>query len=128
MSTAKLLQCQFKDLLDRSLLEKGLIDPAFEEADIWEIISEIVLILKEQMDLKKIQLIQKIEKVKGKSFQIDVMRLKQVLINLMSNAIKYSPMGAKIMIVAKLCPVDSLGSFTVSISVKDEGIGISKEN
>ena len=58
------------------------------------------------MDLKKIQLIQKIEKVKGKSFQIDVMRLKQVLINLMSNAIKYSPMGAKIMIVAKLCPVD----------------------
>ena len=106
MSTAKLLQCQFKDLLDRSLLEKGLIDPAFEEAGIWEIISEIVLILKEQMDLKKIQLIQKIEKVKGKSFQIDVMRLKQVLINLMSNAIKYSPMGAKIMIVAKLCPVD----------------------
>ena len=106
MSTAKLLQCQFKDLLDRSLLEKGLIDPAFEEADIWEIISEIVLILKEQMDLKKIQLIQKIEKVKGKSFQIDVMRLKQVLINLMSNAIKYSPMGGKIMIVAKLCPID----------------------
>jgi hypothetical protein len=34
VSTAKLLTCQFKDLLDRSLLEKGLIDPALEEADI----------------------------------------------------------------------------------------------
>ena len=34
VSTAKRLTCQFKDLLDRSLLEKGLIDPALEEADI----------------------------------------------------------------------------------------------
>jgi signal transduction histidine kinase len=106
VSTAKLLKCQFKDLLDRSLLERGMIEPSFEEADIWEIVSETLLILKDQMDLKKISLIQKIEKVKGIIFQIDVMRLQQVLINLMSNAIKYSPMEAKITILAKLWPVD----------------------
>jgi len=54
VSTAKLLQCQFKDLLDRNLLEKGMIDPALEEACIWEVITETVLILKGQMDIKKI--------------------------------------------------------------------------
>ena len=104
--TAKLLQCQFKDLLDRNLLEKGMIDPAFEEASIWEIITETVLILKGQMDLKQIQLSQKIEELKGKHFQIDVMRLQQVLINLITNAIKYSPMETSIIINAKLRPTD----------------------
>ena len=57
VSTAKLLQYQFKDLLDRNLLERGLVDHAFEEASIWEIITETVLILKDQMDLKQIKFI-----------------------------------------------------------------------
>lgn len=56
------------------------------------------------------------------------MRLQQVLINLIANAIKYSPIGARIIIKAKLRSNDKLGSYTVSLSVTDEGIGISKEN
>ena len=42
----------------------------------------------------------------GKNFQIDIMRVQQVLINLMSNAIKYSPFGATIRMEAKLRPLD----------------------
>jgi len=56
------------------------------------------------------------------------MRLQQVLINLITNAIKYSPERAKIKIKAKVHKVDLSGSCVVSLSVSDEGIGISEDN
>jgi len=80
------------------------------------------------MKLKKIKLVKKDLNVKDKIFTIDVTRLQQVLINLITNAIKYSPEGAKIEISAKAEKIDLLGSCVVFISVSDEGIGISEEN
>ena len=54
--------------------------------------------MKGQIDLKQISLIEKIERLKGKVFQVDALRLQQVLINLITNAIKYSPIKAEIII------------------------------
>ena len=53
------------------------------------------------------------------------MRLQQVLINLITNAIKYSPEGAAIEIETKVQYLDESDSCIVSLSVSDEGIGIS---
>jgi len=59
-------------------------------------------ILDGQIKLKEIKLIKNIERVKGKIFEIDVMRVQQVLINLVTNAIKYSPQKAALVIKAKV--------------------------
>lgn len=56
------------------------------------------------------------------SIQGDLLRLEQVITNLLINAIKYSPNANKVYVDAKL-----LGS-EVCISIRDEGIGVSKEN
>ena len=56
--------------------------------------------MKGQIDLKQISLIEKIGRLKGKVFQIDALRLQQVLINMITNAIKYSPIKAEIIIDA----------------------------
>jgi len=56
------------------------------------------------------------------------MRLQQVFINLITNAIKYSPERGIIEIETKIKYLDELGSCIVSLSVSDCGIGISEEN
>jgi len=49
VNASKLLQCQFQDLIDRKLLEKGLIDPVFENASVWVIIKDTLQILNGQI-------------------------------------------------------------------------------
>lgn len=55
-----------------------------------DIIQDTLKILDGKFKFKNIKLILDIEKVQNKIFKIDVMRLQQVLINLIMNAIKYS--------------------------------------
>jgi signal transduction histidine kinase len=54
--------------------------------------------------------------------QVDVGKVTQVFMNIISNAIKYSPPGSRIEIVAEKLAAD------VRISIKDHGIGLAKEN
>jgi signal transduction histidine kinase len=55
--------------------------------------------------------------------QVDVGRIEQVLINLITNAIKYSPQGGKVEITIW----EETSSKTAWISVRDEGIGIPQD-
>jgi signal transduction histidine kinase len=56
---------------------------------------------------------------------VDATRIEQVMLNLISNAIKYSPAGGQISIV--LAPQHSVGSELVELQVQDHGIGIPLE-
>jgi len=58
----------------------------------------------------------------------DKLRLKQVLINLVSNAIKFNSEGGSVMIKTELQPADADGKTAVRISVSDTGIGIHEED
>ena len=55
----------------------------------------------------------------------DANRLRQVLTNLVDNAIKFSPEGSKIDVAVRRIEIDKLANLTVTIS--DQGDGISKE-
>ncbi len=55
---------------------------------------------------------------------IDTLRIRQVLTNLLSNAMKFSPSGGVVLLEIKYNHDDS----SISFSVKDNGIGIAKEN
>jgi signal transduction histidine kinase len=57
----------------------------------------------------------------------DDQRLAQVITNLLSNAAKFTPEGGNVDLAAKLVNKDLNGTCSIRISVKDNGIGISKE-
>jgi len=76
-----------------------------------------------QAHQKKLELILNVDENMPDSFQADPARLKQVLLYLLSNAIKFTDVG-KIIMSVKFSPVnDYQGRFT--FSVKDTGVGIS---
>ena len=62
---------------------------------------------------------------KDKVFYFDKSRLQQVLLNLISNGVKFSQRNSKLSIFAELDRVNSV-KWLVKISVLDQGIGIKK--
>ena len=107
------------DFLSLSKLEEGKIDNMPEEINLKLFLSEIV----SEMRSMSSEMQQLMEVYEGEEVVlIDKKLLRNVMFNLISNAIKFSPSGGEIVIACNVS-VDS-----IQISVKDSGIGISKED
>jgi two-component system, OmpR family, phosphate regulon sensor histidine kinase PhoR len=114
------LQMLIEDLLDLSRIEQHGFHLNIEELDIVILLNEMITLLKGKAEGKNIVLHLAHEAspifVKG-----DYSRLKQVFINLLSNAITYTPTGGYVEIGVKE------NEEKVYIQIKDTGIGIEKE-
>ena len=87
-----------KDLLDRSLLQQGKLVPNLEQISLKNLLKEVIEIMQCQADLRKINIHYNVEDETQDMFMLDVQRMMQVLINLISNAIKFSKQGGDIYI------------------------------
>lgn len=108
-------------LLDISRIESGRIHLKVEPLDIEEAITGAVHTFKALLDQSNCTIETKLPAHLPKAAG-DRDRVGQVLVNLISNAIKYSPEGGKVTVAARRAE-DS-----VVVSVKDQGIGIAKED
>jgi len=107
------------DFLSMNKLEEGKTKPIFEDFDICELIKEITEELK--TIVKKGQTLQTICAFEQKMVRSDIKIVKNIMINLISNAIKYSPEDAEI-----LCHLNR-NDQEISFSVTDKGIGIPED-
>lgn len=106
------------ELLSVQRIQSGRIKVNYQVFNLTELINEVIRLLAKQSD--KHQLIFELkDEVK---ISADYNLVKEVVINLAGNAIKYSPAGGRIWI-----SVDVREDNNAVISVKDEGIGIPKE-
>lgn len=106
------------DLLDVTKIQAGKLNFYIKEFDLDNLIRKIIIDF--QYIIDKHEIIKKGE-IKKKVFA-DEYRIGQVLINLITNAIKYSKEGNKIIVGVKS------NNNKVTVSVKDFGIGIAKRN
>ncbi|MGZ5067145.1 MAG: ATP-binding protein [Usitatibacter sp.] len=113
------------DILDFSKIEAGKLDLHPEPTSIAHVVGGVFAIYAGVADEKGLQLIRTLDPRISPAVMIDSLRLRQVLGNLVSNAIKFTPQG-RVEIAAEL--IDrSNGSDLIRFSVKDTGIGISEE-
>ncbi|MCK5030884.1 MAG: PAS domain S-box protein, partial [Thermoplasmatales archaeon] len=108
-----------RDILDISRLESGTMKFIPEKTDISKMIFEITETMKSTADLKNIQ-IDVISKDKIPELIIDQDRIKQVIMNLVENAIKFSPHDSKVNVRVRKLDNDVL------FEIQDYGRGISK--
>lgn len=103
------------DLLDVSRLQAGAIPLRMEEVDLEQLAHEVVRRFELQSDRHSLsaRFVPDFPQVFG-----DPRRLEQVLSNLVSNAIKYSPEGGRVRIRGSVRPDETV------VSVEDEGVGI----
>jgi PAS domain S-box-containing protein len=105
------------ELLDLSKIESGLINQDREDLNVYELIRDQVVSYRETADAKSIRLVLK-ETAKGARMMGNRVNIEEVVSNLISNAIRYSPSGGKIEVWADE-KIDC-----VEIQVSDTGFGI----
>ncbi|MGD9014616.1 MAG: ATP-binding protein, partial [Candidatus Omnitrophota bacterium] len=124
----KRLKRLINDLLDTAAIESGKFKLRISPAKINERIDNVVIFLKKWAESKKIS-IQMQLLPNDEVLEIDKDRIEQVLTNLISNAVKFTPEGGEVFVSAlKREPMDEFPQGAIEISVKDTGPGIAPEN
>jgi PAS domain S-box-containing protein len=107
------------DILDLSKIEAGRMDLAIQDVPIEAVFDEVANALRPLAEKKSQTLSQDAQA--GTAVRADVTRLKQMLMNLAGNAIKFTPEGGRIELVAR--QVDG----QIRVEVRDTGLGIPPE-
>lgn len=111
------------DVLDMSKIESGKLEINPAPFDLRKLIAEIATICEQQAAQKKQRFTVSIDPLLGQLYTGDALRLKQIVMNLLSNAMKYSPVGGKIALrLTQEPPINGVNY--LSIQVQDNGIGM----
>jgi len=114
------------DILDFSKIESGKMDIEEEDFDLRQSIEEIMDMFSQKAAEQRLDLIYQVDFNLPRFVIGDSLRLKQVIINLINNAIKFTSQG-EVFIKASLSQAVSTDELEITFSVKDTGIGIPQE-
>ncbi|MBC7561010.1 MAG: response regulator, partial [Dermatophilaceae bacterium] len=130
------------DILDLSKVEAGMMSLELEEADVRQLLSDALSIVREKASVRGIRLDLELGEDLGLA-RLDIRKTKQIVYNLLSNAVKFSSEGGLVSLRAQVVPRSAVGAmegtwpvrsfgladneFTqfLQICVTDAGIGIS---
>ncbi|WP_165830430.1 PAS domain S-box protein [Flavobacterium aquariorum] len=124
--SANILLEVVNDILDFSKIESGKLELNIEKYCIDDIILQIKELINYQAHSKNLEINYIIEENVPKYIWVDYIRLKQVLINLLTNAVKFTHKG-KIDLTISALEIQK-NQTALRFSVKDTGIGIRKNN
>ncbi len=120
-NSAQTMLLLINDILDMSRIENGKMSINKENLNLEEFIEEIKEMFEPIADKKHLTFSVNIEGKTPKFIKTDPLRLKQILVNLIGNAVKFTPENGKVKLLIKKQD-DKL-----QFNVIDTGIGISKE-
>ncbi len=123
---SKSLLAIINDILDISKIESGKFEIIEEEYSISSLLKDIISLLKIRLEDKPILLTTFIQSDLPNILYGDEIRIKQILINLISNAIKFTKMGN--INLAVECVEQNDDTLELVFTVSDTGIGISEED
>ena len=115
------------EVLDMARIESGRMSLAEEDFSLPELVDNLLTITKPAIDEHHHQLEAHVEHIEHEAVCGDSLRIQQVFVNLMSNAVKYTPDGGNIILTIKEKPngFSELGCY--EFSIEDNGIGMTPE-
>src|SRR5208282_4428137 len=124
-TSANLLLAQIEDVLDMAKIDAGRVQIERRPFDLGTLLTSTVKVVLPQARYKGLAVNTEIARDAARWFEGDAHHLRQVLLNLLANAIKFTEHGAVTLRVAVLesSKVDAI----IRVEVKDTGIGISPE-
>jgi len=123
LTSSRHLLSLINDVLDLAKVESGKLEFRSEPVDLSNPITEVLGILRTTAAEKHISVVSEVD-ASLSDVVLDSSRLKQVLYNYTSNALKFTPNGGRIIVRALPGPEAAM----FSLEVEDSGIGISAEN
>jgi signal transduction histidine kinase/CheY-like chemotaxis protein len=113
-------------ILDLSKVESGKMDLHCEEIPLRELIQQVIGGLQPQAEAKSLTISGQVEEGLDR-VTLDAGKLKQILYNLLGNAVKFTPEGGQVRVTARVAP-GARERDSLEFSVIDTGIGIQPED
>ncbi|MFY7827201.1 MAG: response regulator [Flectobacillus sp.] len=115
------------DILDFSKIEAGKLELSIEKTDIFDLGNQIISMIAFQADSKKLEVLLNISNDIPRFIWTDPVRLRQILVNLLGNAVKFTSQGeVELKVEAQKTYNEDEWLFT--FAVRDTGIGIDESN
>lgn len=124
-SAGKLLLGVVNDILDFSKIDAGAVHLEVNDFQLDEILDNVSSLLRNQVQEKKLALQYVVAHDVPQNLRGDALRLTQVLINLIGNAIKFTTSGQITLYVN--CPSQENGRAELGFRIQDTGIGMTPE-
>lgn len=112
-------------ILDFSKIESGVAELEEIEVNVIKLFRDTVLLLRAMADSKGIELILSTDKKMPDLVWVDPVRLRQILVNLIGNAIKFTKKGS-VTILVEFLEKENLSTFMLVVSVIDTGVGFDR--
>ncbi|WP_334059519.1 ATP-binding protein [Alteromonas sp. S005] len=127
-SSASILATVINDVLDLSKIESGMSEIDVTEFDLDSMLNDLITLLGTNASANSTRLVYKSKNLESVAVTSDITKLRQIIINLVSNAIKFTHKGT-VSISAKLkqSSTETMSDNRLVIAVKDTGIGIEAE-
>ena len=126
-ASSKHLLSLINDMLDMSRLESGKAVINISEFNFSEFLEELRMILRPQLKAKKQEFEMQVSGLQTELLIADKARLSQIFLNILTNAVKYTPEGGKISFVITQLQQTSRRFSHLRFEVKDNGIGMGAE-
>lgn len=127
LSSGNHLLSLINDILDMSRIESGKLNIEEKPCSISDIFRDMRNIIQTQMKTKQLNFFMDTLDVIDEDIFCDKLHLNQVLLNLLSNSIKFTPVGGSVSLTIKQKSGAPTGYGAYEIRVKDTGIGMSEE-
>ena len=115
------------DVLDMSKIESGAVTLRMDEVNLAEQIEQIEAIIRPQTRQRGQHFIVRASQIHHENFIGDATRLRQVLLNILSNAVKYTQQGGEISLDVREVSRSGHSYVKYAFVVKDNGIGMTEE-
>ena len=125
--SSEYLMTLINDVLDISRIESGKLEYKPVPADLRDIINTVSSIARGYMENRDLNFCVSREELKTPYVMADELRIREVLLNIISNAVKFTKDGGTISFVAENCPGNDEHHVIVRYRISDTGIGMSDE-
>lgn len=115
------------DILDISKVESGKMTLNVEDFSLGNTVAQMEEIVSQLAQDKEIEFTTSIHDIQHDEIEGDALRLRQILLNILTNAVKYTEKGGHVFFEISQYPVETAGRIGLRFLVKDDGMGMSKE-
>ena len=122
-NSARHLLALINDILDLSKIDSGKVELDLEVIDLARVVAESVDLIQHRAEQAGVTISCNLVDGVGTMVQLDARRIKQVLLNVLSNAVKFTPSGGAVRI-----ELSETAEETLLLSISDSGVGIAEDD
>ncbi|MDR1909612.1 MAG: response regulator [Spirochaetaceae bacterium] len=118
------------DILDFSKIESGKVELVLGDYQLTSLLNDVINIISTRLNDRPVLFLARIESTLPSGLRGDEMRIRQILLNILGNAVKYTREGSITLTIKNLSPENPAAgeSILLSFAVSDTGVGIKEED